>query len=164
MKRPEPPKIGGKGGGKYWLPVIAVAVVLFWAQARWFARAKRAGAARIDSPVAEMIAEKMRAIKGIPEDKPAAAPGAGAAAAAGSTASSGPGILREDVVPCETCAGTGKTDDGSACPLCFGHGARLLRRVEGREHLCTACAGMGRVLSDAGTPELCPRCSGRGIE
>lgn len=159
--KPRKPALGhGKGGGKYWLAVLLVAVVLFWAQARWFDRAKRAGAARFDSPVAEKIAEKMRAIKGLPEEKPAD----GAAAAAAPAAATGPGILREDVIPCETCAGTGKAGDGSFCPLCFGHGARFLRRIEGRERLCPACGGMGRVPGGDAPAELCPRCSGRGIE
>ena len=72
-----------RSGGKYWLPVILVAVVLCYAQCRWIEKAKRSRAASLDSPLANKIAEKMLEMKGIaPEGKSKAA--AGGTAVAGS--------------------------------------------------------------------------------
>lgn len=158
-----------RNGGKYWLPVILVAVVLCYAQCRWFDKAKKSRAASLDSPLANKIAEKMLEMKGIkPEGEGKASGNAsqsqgggvawGSGAAAGGTAES-----RGHVETCETCEGTGRAEDGGLCPLCLGHGARYLRRAP-NEHICPSCVGMGRVLQEDGTPAECPRCGGRGVE
>ena len=170
LKREKPKKLGGRGGGKYWLAVLAAAAVLFWAQARWFEGARKRGAARLDSPVAEKIANKMLAMKGLAPEEDGGAGGKSAGNAAGAVgygagaAGGAGGAIREEVRACETCEGTGKTEDGGRCPLCYGHGARLLRRVEGVERLCPSCVGMGRVMGEDGEAETCPRCGGRGVE
>jgi DnaJ-class molecular chaperone len=50
------------------------------------------------------------------------------------------------------------------CPVCFGLGKRLVRRMDARDEFCPGCQGMGRV-ADAEAPEgrWCRRCGGRGL-
>lgn len=163
------PTLGGRrSNGKYWLPVMLVAVVLFFAQCRWIEKAKKQRVASLDSPLANKIAEKMLAMKGIPAEgadrtetgtKNAVPAGGWAVGAAG-----GVGDGLGQTVPCETCEGTGRAEDGGPCPLCFGHGARFLRRTAPDQHICPSCVGMGRILLEDGTAADCPRCSGRGLE
>lgn len=161
-----------RGGGKYWLPVMLVAVVLFYAQCRWIDKAKRERAESIDSPLANQIAEKMMAMKGIPVEKKGEGGGGAGEKAAGQKWVVGMGAPgggemaggRDEMVTCEACEGVGRGDDGGACPLCFGHGARFLRWLEPGDRLCPSCVGMGRVADGGGGAEICPRCGGRGLE
>ncbi|NCC52032.1 MAG: hypothetical protein EOM20_12560 [Spartobacteria bacterium] len=73
-------------------------------------------------------------------------------------------------IPCEYCAGSGLIDDEttpsgySMCPICFGLGANLIRKMDDNDKLCPACGGMGRIYDfDTDLPRTCGRCDGRGL-
>lgn len=157
-----------RNGGKYWLPVILVAVVLCYAQCRWFDKAKKSRAASLDSPIANKIAEKMLEMKGIaPEGEKAkgnASPPQGGTVSWGAGAAGGRAEAHGQTEICETCEGTGRAENGGPCPLCYGHGARYLRKISPNEKICPSCVGMGRILLDDGRAAECPRCAGRGLE
>lgn len=154
------------------MPVMLVAVVLCYAQCRWFDKAKKSRAASLDSPLANKIAEKMLEMKGIAPEGAGKAAGGGsgggtAAGGAGGWTVGAAGGVSDGIgqtVPCETCEGTGRAENGGECPLCFGHGARFLRRTSPSQHICPSCVGMGRILDDSGQATTCPRCGGRGLE
>jgi len=161
-----------RGGGKYWLPVMLLAVVLFYAQCRWIDKAKRTRADSMDSPIANQIAARMLAMKGIPAEEKGEGEGEAAAGrewvvgmgmAVPAPGGEGAGGL-DEMVECGACAGVGRGEDGGPCPLCFGHGARFLRKLDPSERLCLSCAGMGRIATGDGGAETCPRCGGRGLE
>lgn len=73
-------------------------------------------------------------------------------------------------VRCEVCNGTGLISQpvqGGAnqlfmCEACFGLGSHLIRRVDGSDLLCPACAGFGRLETEDGW-DWCARCGGRGL-
>jgi len=78
--------------------------------------------------------------------------------------------IQAQKVICEHCDGRGTlrdTDNPSKlelCPLCFGLGSHLVRKVDGHDELCPRCGGMGRLVDeDTGVGRSCPRCEGRGL-
>jgi len=73
-------------------------------------------------------------------------------------------------VICEHCDGRGVYRPPSApkavalCPVCFGLGSHLVRRLDDNDELCPACGGMGRVADASGEmADTCERCGGRGL-
>lgn len=73
-------------------------------------------------------------------------------------------------VRCWNCEGTGLTRDPDArggmtmCPICFGVGRHLARRMTTNDHICPACNGMGRLFDpETGEARTCGRCGGRGL-
>lgn len=73
-------------------------------------------------------------------------------------------------VYCEVCSESGslaaEDEPGIAymCPVCYGVGFRLTRRLHEGEVLCPACSGMGRVLDEEPyAARTCTRCGGRGV-
>ena len=39
----------------------------------------------------------------------------------------------------------------------------MIRPFDAQDVICSACGGMGRIETDAGGAETCPRCDGRGF-
>ena len=143
------------GGAKYWGLLLVLGAVAFFAQMRWMNGAKRRSAEDMGG-IAVKLNEYLTGQAGVGEKK-------SVPKAAGSGAG---GILE---VPCDACGGTGWRMDGDvgrreACPICLGHGMRLLRKLHADDHLCLACAGLGRVDDGQGGGMECPRCGGRGLE
>ena len=73
-------------------------------------------------------------------------------------------------VGCDYCAETGIIDDETEaagfrlCPICFGVGVHMIRKLDDHDKLCPACGGMGRLYDfDTEQPRTCGRCDGRGL-
>ena len=143
------------GGAKYWGLLLVLGAVAFFAQMRWMNGAKRRSAEDMGG-IALKLNEYLNGQAGTGEKK--SAPKGGGTGAGG--------VLE---VPCDACGGTGWQLDGESgrretCPICLGHGARLLRKLHEDDYLCMACAGLGRVPDGEGGGMECPRCGGRGLE
>lgn len=78
--------------------------------------------------------------------------------------------LVTEKIDCDYCGGLGMIRDPAyptqmyLCPLCFGVGSHVVRRITDRDTLCPVCGGLGRVLDEpTGYAQTCPRCDGRGL-
>jgi len=50
------------------------------------------------------------------------------------------------------------------CPICFGLGSRLARRMDTYDETCPSCSGMGRLIdSETHEARWCKLCAGRGL-
>ncbi len=154
---------------KYWALLILVAAGLFVAQSFWMKRVRAKETLAIDSSLIFKLTNFLNdrspaSTTSDPTHTPATIP-AGTSAAAGVSALA-PGT---EIVPCHLCEGLGRTShpetgDEITCPLCQGHGSRLIRRQAANESLCPACGGIGLLLgADGVSTETCLRCEGRGL-
>jgi DnaJ-class molecular chaperone len=73
-------------------------------------------------------------------------------------------------VPCSHCDGRGilrnpEVSSGyEACDVCFSLGSHLLRKMDGHEHICASCQGMGRLVDEESRQaRWCKLCGGRGL-
>lgn len=54
--------------------------------------------------------------------------------------------------------------DYETCPICFGVGGRIIKKLDEADRRCPNCNAMGRWKNpDTGHAETCPRCDGSGL-
>lgn len=154
---------------KYWAILILVAALLFFAQSYWMKHVRSQEAIAVNSSLIFKLTNFLNdrggaATTSDPTHTPATIPPSASATAGLSSLAPG-----TEIVPCHLCEGLGrtshpKTGDEITCPLCQGHGSRLIRRQSPADQLCTACGGIGQCLAPDGiSAEPCPRCDGRGL-
>lgn len=153
-------------GGKAWLLIFVVGVALFIAQGIWMKQTRARRALDVDASLIFKLSNLI-------QDDTGAATSADPSNVRSSlgTAASGTAGLPNgtELVPCELCTSLGlvaepETGESMPCPLCQGHGSRLIRRLSPADQLCPACGGIGATLNpDHVTASVCERCGGRGL-
>lgn len=157
--------------GKYWAVLLIVCVLLFVAQSWWMKHVRETQQLNVSSSLIFKLTDFMqdkagKATAAEPTHTPATLPVIGSGPAGGASPALAPGT---EIVACELCAGLGRSADPQTgaemtCPLCQGHGSRLLRRLSPQDQLCPACGGMGMRLNANGrSASTCERCDGRGL-